>query len=171
MLRQAPPLPFLAPEWHGKHILALAMCWSGDIAEGERRDGAAARRSASRSPTWSRPTRTRTGRRCSIRCSRRASRNYWKSHDFLALSDGLIDVLLEYAGSIPDPNTEIAFAQVGGAVCRVPADATAYTHRDAQYVMNVHGRWADPDARPGLHRLGARPVPGGGAVRHRAAGT
>ena len=36
VLRQAPPLPFLAPEWHGKPILALAMCWSGELAEGER---------------------------------------------------------------------------------------------------------------------------------------
>src|SRR5207253_2052271 len=37
VLRQAPPLPFLAPEWHGKEILALAACYSGsDLAEGER---------------------------------------------------------------------------------------------------------------------------------------
>jgi FAD/FMN-containing dehydrogenase len=71
-------------------------------------------------------------------------RNYWKSHDFRELSDGLIDVLLEHAGRIPDPNTEIAYAQLGGATTRVPADATAYGHRDAEFVMNVHGRWSDP---------------------------
>jgi hypothetical protein len=71
-------------------------------------------------------------------------RNYWKSHDFLELSDGLIDVLTDHARRLPDPQTEIAFAQLGGAVSRVPADATAYTHRDAQFVLNVHGRWADP---------------------------
>jgi FAD/FMN-containing dehydrogenase len=31
----------------------------------------------------------------------------------------------------------------------VPLAATAYGHREAQWVMNVHGRWADPanDAR------------------------
>ena len=45
---------------------------------------------------------------------------------------------------IPNPQTEIAFAQLGGAVGRVPTDATAYTHRDAQFVVNIHGRWADP---------------------------
>ena len=27
---------------------------------------------------------------------------------------------------------------------RVPAEATAYPHRDAEYVMNVHTRWRDP---------------------------
>ena len=73
------------------------------------------------------------------------SRNYWKSHDFSALSDGLIDVLLEYAGKIPDPNTEIAYAQLGGAISRVAQDATAYGHREAQFAMNVHGRWTDPN--------------------------
>ncbi len=71
-------------------------------------------------------------------------RNYWKSHDFRELSDGLIDVLVDYAQRIPDPRTEIAFAQLGGAVSRVPQEATAYTHRDAQFVLNVHGRWEDP---------------------------
>jgi hypothetical protein len=42
------------------------------------------------------------------------------------------------------PDDRVAFAQLGGAVSRVPLDATAYTHRDAEFVLNVHGRWADP---------------------------
>jgi hypothetical protein len=71
-------------------------------------------------------------------------RNYWKSHDFRELSDGLIDVLPEYTEQIPDPDCEIAFGLSGGAGSRVPRDATACTHRDAQFVMNVHGRWTDP---------------------------
>src|SRR5690606_13344655 len=36
VMRQAPPLPFLPPEWHGKEILVLAMCYCGDLEEGER---------------------------------------------------------------------------------------------------------------------------------------
>ena len=47
--------------------------------------------------------------------------------------------------AFPIRNSEIAYAQLGGAVSRVPSDATAYTHRDAQFVMNVHGRWTEPD--------------------------
>ena len=52
------------------------------------------------------------------------ARNYWKSHDFTELSDGLIDVLTDHATRIPDPQTEIAFAQLGGAITRVPMEAT-----------------------------------------------
>jgi len=143
VLRKAPPLPFLPPEWHGREILVLAMCYSGAIADGER---------------IARPLRSFGHPIADVVAPHPFTawqaildplltpgmRNYWKSHDFLELSDGLIDVLTDHARRLPDPQTEIAFAQLGGAVSRVPADATAYTHRDAQFVLNVHGRWADP---------------------------
>lgn len=72
--------------------------------------------------------------------------NYWKSHDFLKLSDELLDTLVAHVDTPPDPQCEIFIAQVGGATNRVPADATAYRHRDAEFIMNVHGRWEDPNA-------------------------
>ena len=144
VLRQAPPLPFLAAEWHGKPILALAMCWSGELAEGERVT-APLRSFGKPLADVVAPNPYADWQTVLDPLLTPGFRNYWKSHDFLALSDGLIDVLLEYAGKIPDPNTEIAYVQLGGAVSRVPQDATAYTHRDAQFVMNVHGRWTDPD--------------------------
>jgi FAD/FMN-containing dehydrogenase len=143
VMRQAPPLPFLAPEWHGREILVLAMCYAGDVAKGAavaqplRAFGRPVADVVAPHPftAWQAildPLLTP------------GARNYWKSHDFVALDDGLIDVLIQHARAIPDPQTEIAFAQLGGAVSRVAADATAYTHREAQFVLNVHGRWADP---------------------------
>ena len=48
------------------------------------------------------------------------------------------------AGRLPSPESEIFIAQLGGAVNRVPASATAYPHRDVKFVVNVHGRWSDP---------------------------
>jgi hypothetical protein len=69
------------------------------------------------------------------------ARNYWKSHNFTELQDGLIDAALDYAGRLPSDQTEIFFGRLGGAVNDVAPDATAYPHRDAEYVMNVHARW------------------------------
>jgi hypothetical protein len=143
VLRKAPPLPFLAPEWHGKEILVLAVCYAGAIADGERvikplRDfgkplaDVIAPHPFAAWQTILDPLLTP------------GARNYWKSHDFGELGDGLIDVLLDAVQRIPDPQTEIAFAQLGGAITLVPNEATAYGHRDAQLVMNVHGRWDDP---------------------------
>src|SRR3984957_6542152 len=35
VIAHAPPLPFLDPAWHGRPVLMFAMCWCGDLAEGE----------------------------------------------------------------------------------------------------------------------------------------
>jgi len=143
VLRKAPPLPFLAPEWHGREILALAVCYAGSIADGER-IAKPLREFGHPVADVVQPHSFTAWQAVLDPLLTPGMRNYWKSHDFLDVSDGLIDVLVEHARRLPDPQTEIAFAQLGGAVSRVPADATAYAHRDAQFVMNVHGRWEDP---------------------------
>jgi FAD/FMN-containing dehydrogenase len=141
VMRKAPPLPFLPAEWHGKEILALAVCYSGnDLAEGER---IAAPLRAFGKPVADviAPHPYAVWQTVLDPLLTPGQRNYWKSHDFREVSDGLINALIEHARKLPDPNTEIAFAQLGGAVSRVPNDATAYGHRDGQFVLNVHGRW------------------------------
>jgi len=35
-LLNAPPLPFLDPAWHGRPVIALAVCWAGDAEAGAR---------------------------------------------------------------------------------------------------------------------------------------
>ena len=72
------------------------------------------------------------------------ARNYWKSHNFSTLKDGLFDVVIAYIEKLPSPQCEIFFGAIGGATTRPAPDAAAYAHRDAQFVMNVHGRWLDP---------------------------
>ncbi|HEX9107557.1 MAG TPA: FAD-binding oxidoreductase, partial [Longimicrobiales bacterium] len=142
VLRKAPPLPFLAPEWHGKEILVLAVAWSGAMEEGK----------LALEPIrgFGRPLADIVGpmpftawQSVLDPLLAPGQRNYWKSHDFRNLQDGLIDVLVDFAHTLPDPQTEIAFAQLGGAVARVPNDATAYSHREAGWALNVHGRWSD----------------------------
>lgn len=143
VLRQAPPLPFLPPEWHGKEILALAMCYSGDVQEGER-IAKPLREFGTPIADIVGPMPYTAWQTVLDPLLTPGARNYWKSHDFAGLQDGLLDVLVDYAGRIPDPQSEIACAQLGGAVSRVPRRATAYNHRDGQYVLNVHTRWSDP---------------------------
>jgi FAD/FMN-containing dehydrogenase len=148
VLRQAPPLPFLPAAAHGKEILALAVFYAGDEAEGRRLIeplrgfGRRAGEHVGLQPyeAWQRtfdPLLTP------------GARNYWKSHNFAVLSDGAIDVLTAFAGRLPSPETEIFVGQLGGQASRVPPGATAYANRDAKFVLNVHGRWRDTadDAR------------------------
>ena len=143
VMRKAPPLPFLPVEWHGKEILVLAVCYSGDVKAGER--------VAKPLRSFGKPIADIIGPMPFVAWQTildpllaPGMRNYWKSHDFREVSDGLIDTLIAHARRIPDPQTEIAFAQLGEGVTKVPKEATAYTHRDAAFVMNVHGRWDNP---------------------------
>jgi FAD/FMN-containing dehydrogenase len=71
------------------------------------------------------------------------ARNYWKSHDFVQLSDGAIELLIDASHNLPGPECEIFIAHVGGAAGRVPLEASAFPQRDAHFVMNVHTRWRE----------------------------
>ena len=144
VLRKAPPLPFLPANVHGQEVLVFAVCHAGDPAEGEK--------ALAPVSTWGTPVGSHVGVQ-PFRAWQAAfdplltpgARNYWKSHNFTDLSDGAIDTAIRYAGNLPTAECEIFFASLGHATSSVPADATAYPHRDAKYVMNVHGRWQSPD--------------------------
>jgi FAD/FMN-containing dehydrogenase len=143
VLRQAPPLPFLPESAHGQGMIALALLYTGDPTEGER---------------LIEPLRgfgTPLGEHVGVQpylawqqtfdpLLAPGARNYWKSHNFTELQDGLFDAVVEYIGRLPSPHCEIFFGALGGATARQAPDAVAYAHREAQFVMNVHGRWLDP---------------------------
>ena len=143
VLRQAPPLPFLSEAVHGKEIIALALLYAGDPKQGEplieplRKFGTPLGEHVGVQPytAWQQafdPLLT-TG-----------ARNYWKSHNFSVLDNELFDVVLEYVNKLPSPQCEIFFGAIGGATMQPAPDSAAYAHRDARFVMNVHGRWTDP---------------------------
>jgi len=140
VLRKAPPLPFLPENIHGKEVIVLALFYAGDTKEGEKLiaplrgfgDPYGEHIGAMPYEQWQQafdPLLTP------------GARNYWKSHNFTQLSDDALDSIIEYAGKLPSPQCEIFVGLIAGAANRVPSDAMAYGHRDAKFVLNVHGRW------------------------------
>ncbi|MBY5386401.1 FAD-binding oxidoreductase [Rhizobium leguminosarum] len=142
VMRQAPPLPFLPAEWHGKEIVVLAMCYCGDIAAGEK---ATARLRAIGNPIADvvGPVPFTGWQQAFDPLLTPGARNYWKSQDFASLSDAAIDVLLKAVRKLPGPECEIFVGHVGGAAGRVPTEATAFPQRSSHFVMNVHARWRE----------------------------
>ncbi len=138
--RKAPPLPFLPAEVHGREMIALALCYVGDPEEGERiiaplrEFGAVLGEHVGVQPytAWQQAFDPLLAK---------GARNYWKSHNFAQISDGVIDAIIEYAARLPSPHCEIFIGTIGGQTTRVAPEAMAYSSRDANYVMNVHGRW------------------------------
>jgi FAD/FMN-containing dehydrogenase len=142
VLRKAPPLPFLPSEVHGKAVAVLAVCYVGDPAKGQ----------SAMAPirALGKPIADVVGPAPFVAWQQAfdplltpGQRNYWKSHDFVEVSDPALELMVEAVGKMPTPECEIFLGQLGGAVNRVPATATAYPHRDVNFVMNVHTRWSD----------------------------
>lgn len=140
VLRKAPPLPFLPPDVHGKEIVALAVFsplppeQALPMFAPIRAFGQVVGEHVGGMPytAWQQvfdPLLTP------------GARNYWKSHNFETLLDEAIDVVVDYAGKLPTPQTEIFLGLIGGQANTLAPDATAYPHRKVLYVMNVHGRW------------------------------
>jgi FAD/FMN-containing dehydrogenase len=142
VMRRAPPLPFLPTEWHGREVLIFAMCYVGDMAEGER--------VTQPIRSLGRPIADVVGPHRFVDWQAAfdpllttGARNYWKSHDFETLADGAIDVITEAIRTLPSNECEVFIAHVGGAMSRVAPEATAYPQRTSHFVMNVHTRWRD----------------------------
>jgi FAD/FMN-containing dehydrogenase len=143
VMRQAPPLPFIPAEWHGKEVLIFAACYSGDM-----KDGAQAVKPLR---ALGKPIADVIGPHPFTAWEAAfdplltpGARNYWKSHDFADLSDAAIEVIVGAAGSLPSPECEVFIAHVGGAMGRVAPDAMAWSNREPHFVMNAHTRWRDP---------------------------
>jgi FAD/FMN-containing dehydrogenase len=66
-----------------------------------------------------------------------------KSRYLERVDDAAIKALQEAGGRLPGPHSQIEVLRLGGAAGRVPADATAFAHRDAAYILNVVAAWTD----------------------------
>lgn len=144
ILRYAPPFPFLDSSHHGKPVLVLVAFYDGSVEEGEK--------AISKLKEIGNPIGDGVSPHSFVDFQQAfdplltpGERNYWKTHNFKEISDGLIDTLVTYGNQIPSKESEIFLAQLGGAINDVPEDATAYPHRDIEFIMNVHTRWENAD--------------------------
>lgn len=142
VIRKAPPLPFLPEKWHGKEVVIFAMCFTGDIAEGQiatqaiRNIGKPIVEAIGPMPfvDWQAafdPLLTE------------GARNYWKSLDMLEINTSTVAEIKTAVETLPSDETEIFIAYVGGAMTNVAAQDTPWHNRKAHFTVNVHTRWQD----------------------------
>jgi len=143
-LTTAPPLPVIPEEWHGKKVAAFVAASAGEVEGGEslvREFRTVAKPIADLlgpmpygviqsllDPLWP-----------------KGIHSYFKSTNLTGLDDGLIDALCERHLAAAGPQCEIHVHQMGGAVGRVPADATAFPERSMPFVLNAVTGWHDPE--------------------------
>jgi FAD/FMN-containing dehydrogenase len=71
-------------------------------------------------------------------------RYYWKSIFLDELRDADIAQTIALAEDRPTPETLFALRHLGGAVGRIPDDATAFGNRRSQFNLSIDTTWSDP---------------------------
>ena len=139
----APPLPFIPEDRHGEPFLAFVACWAGPIERGEE----ALRPLHEMAPVVAEhigpmPYPALNGAFDALVPA--GLQHYWKANFVKELTDEVIEAHLEHGPKVPTVNSTVHTYPIDGAVQRVPADATAFSHRDASFATVIAGMWPDP---------------------------
>jgi hypothetical protein len=100
--------------------------------------------------------------------------SYARSEWLGPLDDGGIDALVATAEQMSSPTSQVLLRIMGGAIARVPDDATAFRFRNAHAMTTVAAMWPDVTDPGEHHRAWARNSwerlrpwsAGGGYVNH-----
>lgn len=142
-LGTAPPAPFLPPSLHGRPVAFTIACHSGDSERAER-DLVPLRNGSRPAADLFAPRPFAEFQSMFDAGEPEGRRDYWKSEYLGELDDELGEILLAASNRLPSPAANIKVFQLGGAVARVPAGATAAAHRDARFIAVIASAWERP---------------------------
>ena len=139
-LGTVPPFPDISEDLHFRPAIAVASCYAGDVAEGERavRD---LRRFGTPLVDLVEPKPYVAHQRAIDETVPHGWHYYWKATNLSGLSDGVISVVADHAYTASSPRSYAVMFHMGGAVSRIPHDATAYAGRDVAHNIVIEGVW------------------------------
>ena len=136
----APPADFVPEPVRGHPILGCVVCYAGAVEEGEQ----VMRPLREFGPPpldLLQPMPYTAVQDLITEANPRGLRNYW-SADFLGeLPDDAVDTLVEHATKPVSPFSQMLVVAGGGAIARVPEDATAFGERTAPFNMHYLSMW------------------------------
>jgi FAD/FMN-containing dehydrogenase len=140
----APPLPFLAEEHHGRLVVMAMLAYAGPVADGERAV-APFRTLATPIADMVRPMRypeIYPPDDEEYRPVAAARTMFVDSIDRRAA-----ETIVDRIQSATAPMAATQLRVLGGAMARVPADATAFAHRQSRIMVNVAAIYERPEER------------------------
>ena len=127
----------------GEKMLAISACYVGPIADGER--------ALRPLRTFGPPTADQVAPIAYTELQASADglfvgghRYYWKAQFLKEIEGAAIEALVDGFATVPSAMSLAVLQQVGGAIGRVPGDATAYANRDAAYDCFPISIWQNP---------------------------
>jgi FAD/FMN-containing dehydrogenase len=140
LLRPAPSAPWLPKEMHGKPIVGILACYTGEPEDGEK---AVAPIKSFGKPIGDVLVRRPYAQLQSLldATQPKGRRYYWKSEYVSNVDPALCDKLIAHAARIQSPHSMVGLFQIAGALNRLNADHSPVGNRDARYVLNIAGAW------------------------------
>lgn len=136
--RKAPALSIVPPDLVGKRVIAIVACYAGPVEDGER-VVRPLKSFATPVLDFCQPKPYLAHQQMFDPSYPHGWSYYVRSCDVAALSDDVIDIVAEHGQRIVSPVSSIALWQLGGAVARIPEDATAFNGRGAAFTFNING--------------------------------
>jgi FAD/FMN-containing dehydrogenase len=135
-----PALPSIPEDLHWRPAIAVACCYAGAVEEGEQ--AVQALRGFGTPLVDLLAPKPYTAFQCALDDTvPHGWHYYWKGTNLARLSDDAIAVIADHAHAAGSPRSYAAMFHMGGAVARVPHEATAYAGRDAGHNMIIHAAW------------------------------
>lgn len=128
----------------GNQMVALALCYSGPIEDGERLI-APIRAFGPPLVDLIRPMPYSEMNSLLDAANPSGLQNYWKWNGLRELSDEAIDTIVDFAARVPSPRTTILVDQLHGAARRADPASTAFAHRSAPHGLAILSMWESPE--------------------------
>lgn len=140
---KAPPLQFIPAEAHGTLVHLIIPCYVGDLDAGQRAL-APLRTLAGRTPLADTTGPVPYTSLYDLTAMSAVSRPHAIRNAYLrGLTDETIEIVLDFLGRATSPFGIVALRELGGAMARVPLDATAFAHRDKAFYIAADNAWED----------------------------
>ncbi len=151
-LLNAPPLPFIPVEAHGKPVLMIIASYAGDPessaqAYSQLRSLGGTAPIADTVATVPYPALFKVTDVASERQPQAIRAGFM--HD---LDGATIDAMLDAVAHPSSPFSKVMLRVLGGAIARVPAEETAFSHRDKRLYFAINNAWEEsPGQDPDRH--------------------
>jgi FAD/FMN-containing dehydrogenase len=140
MIRLAPAAPFLPERWHGKPIVAVIACHTGDPSRAA--DDLAPLRALRRPIADVIRLKPYVEQQSMFDATQpKGMHNYWKSEFLPRLSDELLETYRQQGAGMASPMSQLVIFQLGGALADHDATATSFGNRDADSFFAAAGCW------------------------------
>lgn len=144
IFQYAPPLDVIPEEYRGTHVVGIFVRWCGSIERGME--------VARPIQEFGEPVLNFVGPMPLVAVQSMldplnpdGNLHYWTGRFLPEMGEEQIKVVSDIGATLPTPYSIVEVIPFNAAPTEVPADATAFSHRDEGWLIHVLGQWTDPE--------------------------